>query len=93
MLNTKKSFLALGFGIGLTSLLASAAPECNTDARCYMQNSRDISACMRTSNPVYIDGVRYDRYNTRAECESYYQDDLARCLAGDYDGPGRPAGC
>ncbi len=80
MLNIKKSALALGFGIGLTSLYTVSAPQCGSDARCYYQNDRDIAGCMQTGH-------------SRADCEAGYADDLQQCLAGNYDGPGRPAFC
>ncbi|QQX80043.1 hypothetical protein JK628_21585 [Shewanella sp. KX20019] len=93
MINKKLAVLAASIGLGLSSFYAISAPECGSSARCGYQNDRDISACMQTTNPVVIDGVRYDRYNTRAECEAAYAEDLQRCLAGDTDGPGSPFGC
>lgn len=93
MINKKLAVLAASIGLGLSSFYAISAPTCDMSARCYYQNDRDISACMQTTNPVVIDGVRYDRYNTRAECEAAYAGDLQQCLAGDWDGPGKPSGC
>ncbi|BAJ03524.1 hypothetical protein [Shewanella violacea] len=93
MINKKLAVLAASIGLGLSSFYAISAPQCGTDSRCHYTYDRAMSSCMNTTNPVVIDGVRYDRYNTRAECDAVYSVDLQRCLAGDTNGPGAPSGC
>ena len=74
MLNTKKSLIALGFGIGLTSLFASAGGSLG--ACCNIENSRSVQSCIKTNNNM-----------GRTECTAAYASDLAQCLAGGNSGP------
>ncbi|TKB53329.1 hypothetical protein [Ferrimonas aestuarii] len=73
--------IIFGLAVAAASFFALAYPPQGTPAWCHAEFSRSVSACTRTTNPVIIDGVRYDRYNTRAECEAAYKPDLEACLA------------